>query len=153
MKYTKIFEHFLFEIGDRSAKPYKYKLNGKFKDLNTLGNRLYATFKTDSNLEYTLTLININKFIDVDFSIGGEWPETNKGEMFKVMSTISEVIDNVLRTNDDIKGLRYEPKSKSTDTGEGRDRLYRIFINNSVKSIGKNANFVQQGGTVFVIID
>lgn len=152
MKYLQLFEHFLFEIGDSSAKKYKYKINGKLDDMSTFDKRLYAKFKTESNLEYTLTVININSFLDVDFTADGEYEETNKGEMFKIMATVVDVIENIINSNEDIRGIRYEPKSKGKDSGEGRDRLYRIFMEKSIKRLGKSIKFVQQGGTVFGII-
>lgn len=154
MKHIKLFEQFLFEIGDRSAKAYKYKLNGKINNMSKLSARLYATFKSDSGLEYTLTLINIGMFLDTDFSIDGEWPETNRGEVFRVMSTVSTIVEEVIKKNPEIRGIRYEPKSKSNDDlGKGRDNLYRAFIKGSAKKIGKSVNFIQQGGTVFAMFE
>lgn len=152
MRHFKLYEEFIFEIGDSSSKKYKYKLNGKFDNMSEFGKRLYATFKTESGLEYTLTVININSFLDVDFTADGEYDETNKGEMFKIMATVVDVIETILNTNNDIRGIRYEPKSKGTDKGNGRDRLYRIFMEKSIKRLGKSIKFVQQGGTVFGII-
>ena len=152
MKYFKIYEEFIFEIGDSSSKKYKYKINGKFEDMSEFDKRLYATFKTESKLEYTLTIININSFLDVDFTANGEYDETNKGEMFKIMATVVDVIENIINNSEGIRGIRYEPKSKEKDSGAGRDRLYRIFMEKSIKRLGKSIKFVQQGGTVFGII-
>jgi hypothetical protein len=152
MKHIKLYEEFIFEIGDSSSKKYKYKINGKLNDMSEFNKRLYATFKTESKLEYTLTVININSFLDVDFTADGEYDETNKGEMFKIMATIVDVIETILNTNNNIRGIRYEPKSKGNDSGESRDRLYRIFLEKSIKRLGKSIKFVQQGGTVFGII-
>lgn len=154
MKYISLFEHFLFEIGDRSAKPYKYKVNGKIKYMSKLNERIYIYFTTDSGLKYTLTMININMFLDIDFTVDGEYPETNKGEMFKIMATISENVESVLKNNPEIRGLRYEPKAKSdqNDFGKSRDTLYRMFIKNSIKTLNKSVEFIQQGGTVFAMI-
>ena len=152
MKYLQLFENFLFEIGDSSAKKYKYKINGKIDDMSEFNKRIYAKFKTESNLEYTLTIININSFLDVDFTADGEYEETNRGEMFKIMSTVIEVVENIINSNEGIRGIRYEPKSKGQDSGEGRDRLYRLFMEKSIKKLGKSIKFIQQGGTVFGII-
>ena len=152
MKYVKLYEEFIFEIGDSSSKKYKYKINGKLNDMSEFNKRLYATFKTESKLEYTLTVININSFLDVDFTANGEYEETNRGEMFRIMATVVDVIENIINNNTEIRGIRYEPKSKAEDSGEGRDRLYRIFMEKSIKRLGKSIKFVQQGGTVFGII-
>jgi hypothetical protein len=158
MKYVNLFENFLFEIGDRSAKPYRYKVNGRIKNMSKFNERLYVYFTTDSGLEYTLTVTNIHMFLDVDFTVDGEYPETNRGEMFRIMATVSEVIENILKSNPEIRGLRYEPKAKSgqNDLGKSRDALYKMFIKKSIKKLNKSVEFVggspQQGGTVFAMI-
>jgi hypothetical protein len=152
--FIKLFEEFINEIGDSSAKKYQYDINGNFNTMGNASSRLYAKFESDSGLEYTLTVIHINKFLDVDFSIDGEWPETNRGEVFRVMATITDIIENILLKSEDIKGIRYEPKGKTSnniDGGKGRDRIYRAFINNSAKKINKQVSFMQQGGTVFAM--
>lgn len=152
MKYLQLFEHFLFEIGDSSAKKYKYKIKGRIDDMSEFNKRIDAKFKTESKLKYTLTVINTNSFLDVDFTADGEYEETNRGEMFKVMATVVDVIENIINSNEGIRGVRYEPKYKGNDFGEGRDRLYRLFIKKSIKRLGKSIKFTQQGGTVFGII-
>jgi hypothetical protein len=152
MKHISLFEQFLLEIGDRSAKPYDYKLNGKIGKMSNLNERLYAFFTTESGLEYTLTLINISMALDVDFAVDGEWPETNRGEMFRVMSTLVEIIERVLQDNPEIRGIRYEPKSRAVDDlGKGRDQLYRKFIQMSAERLGKSVQFIQAGGTIFAM--
>jgi len=152
MKHIKLYEQFLFEIGDSSSKKYKYNINGKFDDMSEFNKRLYVKFKTESKLDYSITVININSFLDIDFTADGEYNETNKGEMFKIMATVMDVVENILNNNKGIRGIRYEPKSKGTDKGDGRDRLYRIFMEKSIKRLGKSIKFTQQGGTVFGII-
>jgi len=152
MKYFKLYEEFIFEIGDSSSKKYKYKINGKFDNMSEFDKRLYVTFKTESGLEYTLTVININSFLDVDFTADGEYNETNRGEMFRIMATVVDVVETILNSNGGIRGIRYEPKESGADKGDGRDRLYRIFMEKSIKRLGKSIKFVQQGGTVFGII-
>jgi hypothetical protein len=153
MKHFKVYEEFIFEIGDSSSKKYKYKINGKFSEMSEFDKRVYVKFKTESKLEYTLTVININSFLDIDFTADGEYNETNRGEMFSIMATIMDVIERILGENTGIiRGFRYEPKEKANDEGLGRDRLYRIFIEKSMKRQGKSISFTQQGGTVFGII-
>ena len=65
--FIKLFEEFINEIGDGSAKKYQYDINGNFNTMGNASSRLYAKFESDSGLEYTLTVIHINKFLDVDF--------------------------------------------------------------------------------------
>jgi len=151
MEYIKTFENFLFEIGDASAKVYKYEYVDGSTDLSSLNDKVEARFTSDSGLDYVLTIINIMKFADVSFSINGEYPETNRGEVFRIMSTVSTILQEVLSKNDDIRGIRYDPQGKGDDLGKGRDKLYRAFIENSTKKLGKGVKFMQQGGTVFAM--
>ena len=155
MQKVKLFEQFLFEIGDRSVQPYQYNINGKIAEMGELGSEMYVEFTTDSKLEYELKLANINMSLEVDFFVANlkdNYAETNRGEMFKIMATIAEVIEQTLTANPEIRGLRYEPKAKGGDNGKDRDRLYRLFINKAAKTMGKKVKFMQQGGTVFAIL-
>jgi hypothetical protein len=67
------------------------------------------------------------------------------------MATVSTILQEVLMENSTIKGIRYEPQGKGNDLGKGRDTLYRAFIENATKKLGKGVKFIQQGGTVFAM--
>ncbi len=151
MDYIKTFEGFLFEIGDASAKVYKYDYDAGSTDLSRLNDEVEARFTSDSGLDYVLLITNIGMFADVSFSVNGEYPVTNRGEMFRVMATVSTILQEVLMENSTIKGIRYEPQGKGNDLGKGRDTLYRAFIENATKKLGKGVKFIQQGGTVFAM--
>jgi len=54
---------------------------------------------------------------------------TNKGEMFRVMSTLKEALSNTLKLNPDIKYLLFGGAlSKKGKDKEQRERLYMIYI-------------------------
>ena len=159
MKHAKLFEQFLFEIGDRSAKPYKYEIIGQIKKLSKVGYKLYIEFTTDSKLEYELRLINYDMLLEVDFFVANledRLAETNRGELFKVMATIAEIVKEALIENPKIKGLVYEPKAKiydrgvDDDMGSQRDKLYRLFINKAAKTMGKKVKFMQRSNEFVV---
>ncbi len=149
----------LLEIGSATAKVYKYKKPTKKFEL-LFGDELIVSFITDSKLPYQVILKEVVGFLSVSFKVKGEdeYKETNKGEVFKIMATITSIIKDVLTINPEFKGVRYEPQSKggdgtfgSGDKGEKRDKLYKIFILNQLKN--KKINFVKQGSTIFAIFE
>ncbi len=133
------------EIGDGSAKPYKFsKFNPNLGDYGYVK----TTFKTDSGLLYEVTLSSIYKFLDVAFTANDDYAVTNRGEMYKVMSTIIAIIEPVFKKIE-LKGIRYSPVEKSNDGGRGRDTLYRLFINSFAKKNGLKVEFITAGGIIF----
>ena len=138
----------LQEIGDSTSKTFPWKLTYKEGNINKPdGGYVRYEFKTDSGLEYVVIIQNINKFLDIDFVADGNYDEVNKGELFKVMATITNIIKNVISKSQDILGIRYNPKSKGLDFGIQRDQLYRAYILKNIPGI----KFINQGGTVFGI--
>lgn len=147
----------LYEIGTASAKRYKYiKPLHKFKDL-TSSPPINVTFKTESGLKYVVELKPLSRYLKVDFFIDdngeAEYPETNRGELFKIMSTITSIIKDVIDLNPDLNGIRYDPKSKggdgtfgSGDKGKSRDDLYLAFIKQHLN----NFDIIKQGFTTFI---
>ena len=156
MQKVKLFEQFLFEIGDRSAQPYKYKLRGtKIEDFGNKNSRLYANFTTETGLIYELLLYGRRREIEVDFAvlnIGNEYAVTNRGEMYRVMTTIANIIERVLDANPDIVQLKYQPKENNNDYGLSRDRLYKLFIKKAAKATGRYVKFDNQANMTVVTI-
>lgn len=133
LEIKKIIESIIKEIGDVSAKSYKYKPTAQpFKNFDTY------KFTTDSDLEYTLNLIlefneEDDMYMEIEFLVnsGDYYQITNKGEMYKIMSTVIKITKDVLNKskNKDIKGIIYSPAGLNKDDfGVKRDRLYQIFI-------------------------
>lgn len=142
----------LFEIGDASAKVYKYKfVDTGSKNLSSTYDGVEARFKSDSGIEYVLLITNMDMFADVDFSVNGEYPITNRGEVFRVMATISTILQKVINENPWLKGIRYVAQDKGNDLGKGRDNLYRAFIESATKKMGIDVKFLEKGEMVFVL--
>lgn len=152
MEFIKTFEGFLNEIGDALVNPFNYKFKSNFANLDNY-NSVIVNFTTDEDVDYTVTIKNIDMFVDINFysnaNLFNKYALTNKGDIFKVMSTLVKIIQDFLLENKEIRGIRYEPMQKGRDGGKGRDRLYRLFIPKVAESIEKNVKFTQNGNTVF----
>jgi hypothetical protein len=71
----------------------------------------------------------------------------NKGELYRVMSTITNIIKHYLRQyRGDIKAILYSPSKKSSeeDFGNQRDNLYKAFI----LKVFPDAKIEQQGENI-----
>lgn len=122
------------EVGEASADAYKWKA------LPTSGGFYESTefkFITDSGLEY------YTKFWDsgggiIEVAFIAEEPDqydraeystvTNRGELFKVMATVAEIVLYYLKSNPRFKYLTYEPSKSSGADDIRRDKLYRAYI-------------------------
>ena len=130
----------LKEIGDASAKPYKFE-----KVYDDEFERTYG-FETESGQMYNVIIEEIEPEdpftaggavrLDVRFYAVGEDPDAeeydkvvNKGELFKVMATIVEIIRLEMKQRPYIKAISFKPsKRKSQD--KARLELYKRFLKN-----------------------
>ncbi len=148
----------LKEVGEATTTPYKWK------KASTKENTVFFTFTTDQDTSYKVALENYiyedfhddNKelpAIDVSFGIkenGAYSPSllTNKGEMYRVMSTIVDIIKDYLNRNKMIKVIMYEPLKKEGEKGFKRNDLYMAFIKKQIPT----AKFEDSYGSVIVKI-
>jgi hypothetical protein len=147
----------LSEIGEASTTPYKWK------KISTKEDTVFFTFTTDQDTPYKVALENYtyedyheNKeypAIEVSFGVKerGEYSTTavtNKGEMYRVMSTIVAIVKDYLKRNDNIKAIIYEPVKKESDTEYKRNSLYMAFIKKQIPG----AKFEDIYGSVIVKI-
>lgn len=137
----------LNEIGEANLEPYKWKED------DIAGRYVYTSFITPTETKYEVTLTSTEvpdlknedeyiKAISIEFSAKLKDAEgssskivVNKGELYKVMSTIVDIIKYYLRqSNGDIKAIIYSPSKKSNelDFGSQRDNLYKAFITKSI---------------------
>lgn len=141
----------LNEIGTASAKPYKYdKFNTKFNDLKT-GSTTGTYFDTKSGLEYFINLKPLNHYLNIDYGVEDDndpYRSTNKHEVFRIMSTITKIVNDVIKDNPDLKGIRYEPQQNGEKKSIQRDKLYRAFI----KAKFPKSKFYKKGHFVFADI-
>jgi len=119
------------EVGDASADAYKWK---------PVGRGIYSnefTFTTDSGLEYYIKFWDVgDDTIEVAFL--AEEPDqydraeystvTNRGELFKVMSTVAVIVLYYLQSNPEYKYLTYEPSKTTGKDDNRRDKLYRAYM-------------------------
>ena len=130
----------LKEVGDAGSKIYPYS---KVKELYW---KTEYEFTTDSGTEY-IVKFDIGRFeigIDManvvfftkesmELARRGEIPtvflsSTNKGEMFSVMATITQIVKEFLDKNEAIERLVISP-SKESDEDDRRFKLYMAYIN------------------------
>jgi hypothetical protein len=128
------------EIGDSTATPYPYK--------KVFSSRFETTydFTTDKDTEYRLIIdtkvANLPEIVltvykeaedEEGVKAGGFTSKavTNKGELFRVMSTTFDIIDEWLNENPDITRFTYDPISKVNlppDEESKRGKLYQKYI-------------------------
>jgi GNAT superfamily N-acetyltransferase/phosphopantetheine adenylyltransferase len=133
----------LNEVGEGNSKPYEWVEH--FSEY---------FFTTDSNVKYIVSLDEISEGnkdgISIEFSaktpeMGGYSSkiEVSKGELFRVMATIINILKTYISKDPKVEFILYSPHKK---TGEGdinnqRDKLYKAFIKNQlpgakIKDIG-----------------
>ena len=126
------------EVGEASASKYKWE------EIDREAYSIYTEFKTESDTKYFIDITtdkykNIPIFT-VEFSAKTKGAEgssskvvTNKGEMYKVMATIVDIIKTYLKKSKKIQGVAYYPSKKGNeDFGIQRDKLYKAFISKAV---------------------
>jgi transcription termination factor NusB len=147
----------LNEVGEANLQPYKWT-EEEYDDIG-----IEVSFETDKGVEYSVQLQrNVYKFIpvlDVEFAAGVIDPNfgggmsskitINKGELFKVMSTIVDIIKYYLNQTE-AQGIVYAPSKKSgeEDTGNQRDNLYRAFISKAIPG----AKIIQKGPMIVALL-
>jgi len=128
----------LKEVGEATANKYKWE------EIDREAYSIYTEFKTESDTKYFIDITtdkykNIPIFT-VEFSAKTKGAEgssskvvTNKGEMYKVMATIVDIIKTYLKKSKKIQGVAYYPSKKGNeDFGIQRDKLYKAFISKAV---------------------
>lgn len=146
------------EIGDGSAGTYKWE----FKQYGETHQDSEYSFVTDLGTKYNLVLnskqwvdseLNNIPGVEVEFLVQhitsiGHWSDqlmqgysskitTNKGEHFKVMSTIVDILKEYIKKNPAIEAIIYSPAKKDNEEvfGTQRDMLYKAFIKKAVPSV------------------
>ena len=119
----------LFEIGEANVSSYDFKF--MFKDVYDDVDYYSYSFTTEDNDNYEV-LLAYNKTIHeltVGFTANNEADtyNVNKGRIFKVLSTVINVIKDVVNKNPDIKEILIDP-SKETDEDNRRKNIYMAFI-------------------------
>ena len=127
----------LKEVGDASAKPYKFDLYIDDEYTRTYG------FYTDSDMPYSVEIEQEDEdeeggvTIDVRFFVVSEDdPDiedydtvTNKGELYRVMSTITNIIQQEISNNPKINKISFLPAKRSNQADDSaRLNLYTRYL-------------------------
>jgi hypothetical protein len=147
------------EVGEANLKPYKWE------EVDMNGWVTFIEFTTESGTEYKVDLatvpyfdndLNNLKALEVEFSAKPKGAErssakivVNKGELYKVMSTITAIIKHYIKKFK-AKAVMYSPSKKSDDEdfGTQRDNLYKAFINKAIPGI----KFEKEESSIVAII-
>ena len=136
----------LFEIGEGSAKPYKFRISKDETD-SKFGHRI-VDFKTEDDDQYELVLHayfgdnwitdTYGSHITIDFFLTGpsEFRDgdtvVNKGRLFRVMATIVAATKKFMNDIDykekGIDMLRISPTKTEDDDDHRRAKLYMAYI-------------------------
>ena len=135
----------LFEIGEGSVKPYKFRISKDETDSKS-SNRI-VDFKTEDNDQYQVVLyaywgdnwmtdtfgshITIDFLIDHGLGNRDAYVVVNKGRLFRVMSTVVKIAEEFMKDIDykekGIDTLRIEPTKDDLDD-DRRANLYTAYI-------------------------
>jgi hypothetical protein len=143
-------ESSIHEVGEGSAKTYDWEL------LQTNPGDYTYGFTTDSGIEYEVELVTLNyeddetgepiNGLEIGFGAGekgkdkSEIEVINRGEVFRVMATIVEIIQFAIKLAPDFKltnAIIYNPARKKGEdsTGNQRDKLYQAYIKKAIPNI------------------
>lgn len=140
----------LKEVGEASAKSYGY--TKQHDDFGIVDDEVFGTvvynFLTDNDSFYDVifsyyTTEEGENGVSIDFTADESYEMTNKGELFKIMSTVVNVMKEELtqpeiqKVLDFITYLPAKNKSKVGATGGDiqRDKLYKAFIKKQVPNV------------------
>jgi hypothetical protein len=150
---------FVNEVGEANLKPYKWK------EVDIESYFVYTRFETESETQYDVDLKSTNyvdddlnnlRALGIEFSAKLKGDEgssakivVNKGEMYKVMSTIVDIVKKYIKKSKS-QAILYSPSKKSSeeDFGTQRDNLYRAFISKAFPGV----KFEQEGEIVVAIL-
>ncbi len=150
IKLTKI----LYEIGE-GVRPYRWGI-----DYESDGEVQYG-FETDTNSEYQVSFESFGEgeTWDVSFAareIGGSGGGfstdviTNKGDMYKVMSTVFDIVKDFTNDHEDVLQLKFDPSQTGDDptTKDKRAKLYMAYFKKQMPTSkmypGEQGEFVIQ---------
>jgi phosphopantetheine adenylyltransferase len=127
----------LNEVGEGSSKPYEWR-----EDFDEY------VFTTDNNIGYIVSLSEMSEGDKMGIAVEflAKTPEMDgysskievgKGELFRVMATIIDIIKSHLSKNPEIEFILYSPSKKTGegDIGNQRDKLYKIFLQKQIPGI------------------
>jgi len=147
-------KHILNEIGE-GVRPYRWGIDYESDDEVQYG------FETDTNSEYQVSFESFGegKTWDVSFaareigaSRGGFSTDviTNKGDMYKVMSTVFDIIKDFTNDHEEVYQLKFDSAQTGDDstTKDKRTKLYMAYLKKQMPTSkiypGEQGEFVIQ---------
>jgi len=146
----------LKEVGDGTSKQYSY----------TTDDGYYYYFTTDKDTEYEVALMSryitnntLNQIpeekalsmILVSFTADNDYGQSNvvnKGEIYRVMSTITQIVKDNISNN--IGGIYFAPSNKTSTTQDlfqnQRYKLYQAYVQKSIPG----STIIHSEGEAFV---
>ena len=116
-------------LGNSSMQPYKCKL------ISATDERVKYEFETDSGLEYeavwTLYRKNNECWIDLSFQTksGKSYTEiTNRGELYRVMSTVIDIFEQVYSNHPDISHWVITPQEEYDKMHPKKYKMYLHYL-------------------------
>jgi len=152
----------LNEVGEANLTPYKWK------EEDVDGYWTYVEFTTDEGTEYNVALEVMNytpknstsyvKALNIEFAVtvkdAGDYSYSttnvimNKGELYRVMSTIATIVKHYVKKYK-IQAIIYSPSKKTGEEfGTQRNNLYKAFISKAIQGV----EFQQKGNMVVAIL-
>ena len=122
------------EIGEASAKPYKYTVN--FEETDPGYEEIEYGFKTESGLEYQISITQVKPLRDskeirliVAFKTtqGTYDTDTNRNEQFRIMATVISAIKEYIVKVPNATEISFTP-SKADRGDMRRANLYKAYI-------------------------
>jgi hypothetical protein len=151
---------FVNEVGEANLQPYKWK------EIDRESYYVYTRFVTDSETQYDVDIkltiyfppgqMESRPALEIEFTAKPKGAEgssakivVNKGEMYRVMATIVDIIKKYLKKSK-AQAIIYSPSKKSSEENFGaqRDNLYRAFISKAFPG----TTFKQSGDFVTAIL-
>jgi hypothetical protein len=151
---------FVNEVGEANLTPYKWE------EVDREGYYVYTRFVTDSETQYDVDIKSTVYFppgqmepqpaLEIEFTAKLKDAEgssakivVNKGEMYRVMSTIVDIIKKYIKKSK-AQAIIYSPSKKSSEENFGtqRDNLYRAFISKAFPG----TTFKQSGDYITAIL-
>ena len=195
MKYLKLFEEHINEIGDAGMKIRPWRFNGassdyrsaqEFKDFEAKDNEegeyegeSWYRFTTEQGTNYEVQIdyiwldspkynVGFIEVASVDFYAGDEYDGrmdksmsmTNKGEIFEVMATVTDIVLSWINEWDKvfyIDLIKLEPKVEEYErdivhapgfkaAATKRGRLYKAYIQKQIKKLDNKYLFADRKG-------
>lgn len=146
----------LNEIGEGNIEPYPYRIK-----YDRFLSQYEGYFDTDFKETYKVNCIPDKEYLLVDFvTLSKGTGETNNFEQYKIMSTVSKILMDIIKkvsvsvlvfNPEKVKPKQSKTGKEIIDTGSKRANLYIAYIKKQLSKIGKNVKSIKQDGDSYLI--